>query len=83
MERTGIGGLGFLHFSQLYPLGGDVIKYLERAEKVIGIENNLTGQFADLIARETGFMIGRRITKYNGLPFSVEEMKELLLKEIK
>ena len=83
MEKTGIRGLGFLHFSQLYPLGGEVIKYLEKAEKVIGIENNLTGQFADLIARETGFRIGRRITKYNGLPFSVEEMKELLLKEIK
>lgn len=74
--------LGFLHFKQLYPLPREVMGYLMNAEKVIAIENNTSGQFANLIRRETGFEIKNRILKYDGRSFSVEEVatkvKEIL-----
>ncbi len=43
-------------------------------QKVITIENNASGQFANLIKKETGFDIKYRILKYDGRPFSVEEV---------
>ncbi|HII94634.1 MAG TPA: 2-oxoacid:acceptor oxidoreductase subunit alpha [Candidatus Methanofastidiosum sp.] len=66
--------LGFLYFKQLYPLPREVMGYLINAKKVIAIENNASGQFANLIKRETGFDIKNKILKYDGRPFSVEEV---------
>ena len=48
--------------------------YLLNANKIIMVENNASGQFANLIRRETGVEIKNRILKYNGAPFSVEEV---------
>ncbi|MEN6379457.1 MAG: 2-oxoacid:acceptor oxidoreductase subunit alpha [Methanofastidiosum sp.] len=66
--------LGFLYFKQVYPLPREVMGYLINAKKVIAIENNASGQFANLIKRETGFEIKDKILKYDGRPFSVEEV---------
>lgn len=66
--------LGFLYFKQLYPLPREIMGYLLNAQKVITIENNASGQFANLIKKETGFDIKYRILKYDGRPFSVEEV---------
>lgn len=66
--------LGFLYFKQVYPLPREVMGYLINAKKVIAIENNVSGQFATLIKRETGFEIKDKILKYDGRPFSVEEV---------
>jgi len=51
---------------------------LRKAEKTIIFENNAQGQFADLIKLKTGFEIGKKILKYNGMPFSVEEVERNL-----
>lgn len=69
----------FLHFPQVYPLHTSTLKYLKAAKKVMCVENNQTGQFADLIKAETGFEIKNRILKYNGMPFSVEELVDRIL----
>lgn len=66
--------IAFLYFKQVYPLHEKVLEYFEKADKVVCIENNATGQFAKLIRQETGFNIEHKILKYNGLPFSVEEL---------
>lgn len=68
-------GIALLHFSQVWPIDSSVVKLLERAKKVIAIEANATGQFANLIRQTTGFYIKERILKYNGIQFSVEELK--------
>ena len=73
--------LGFLYFKQLYPLPREMMGYLINAQKIITIENNASGQFANLIKRETGFDIKYKILKYDGRPFSVEEVASRL-KEI-
>jgi 2-oxoglutarate ferredoxin oxidoreductase subunit alpha len=67
-------GISALHFSQVYPLPEGIEGYLKRAEKRIVLENNATGQFGSLITKETGFHVDGKILKYNGLPFSVEEV---------
>ncbi len=73
----------FLHFTQVYPLDHEIINHLERAEKVIFMENNAGAQFATIVNLETGFNINdeekvQKFLKYNGMPFSVEEVAKYL-----
>ncbi|KAF2960168.1 MULTISPECIES: 2-oxoacid:acceptor oxidoreductase subunit alpha [unclassified Thermotoga] len=71
-----LNGVALLHFSQVWPIDESVSRYFEKAEKVVAVEGNATGQFANLIRQVTGFHIKDRILKYSGLQFSVEELKE-------
>ena len=41
-------------------------------------ENNAQGQFSDLIKLKTGFEIEKKVLKYNGMHFSVEEIEDNL-----
>jgi 2-oxoglutarate ferredoxin oxidoreductase subunit alpha len=69
-----------LHFSQVWPLIPDqFLHYLETAKQVIGVEGNATGQLAQLIRRETGFIIDRRISRYDGLAIT----PQYILKSLK
>jgi 2-oxoglutarate ferredoxin oxidoreductase subunit alpha len=70
--------ISFLHFKQVYPLHPDTADYLKKAEKSIIFENNATSQFGKLIKLYTGIEIQEKILKYNGLPFTVEEVKKAL-----
>ncbi|MFC1726576.1 2-oxoacid:acceptor oxidoreductase subunit alpha, partial [candidate division KSB1 bacterium] len=79
--KQGRDDVSFLHFQQVYPLHPDTLKYLEKAEKTVIIENNASSQFAKLIRLKTGFDIEHKILKYNGLQFYVDEILEGL-KEI-
>ncbi len=64
----------FLHFKQVYPLASETAEFLKRAKRLIIVENNATAQFGKLIRLQTGIDIERRILKYSGIPFSVEEV---------
>jgi 2-oxoglutarate ferredoxin oxidoreductase subunit alpha len=78
LERLKRDDVAFLHFSQVYPLHPDTASYLGKAENVVLIENNATSQFGQLIKLHTGLETDKKILKYNGLPFSVEEIQENL-----
>ena len=57
-----------LHFPQVWPMIPEqFLNYLENAKQVVCVESNATGQLAQLIRRETGFNIERRILRYDGL----------------
>jgi 2-oxoglutarate ferredoxin oxidoreductase subunit alpha len=57
-----------LHFSQVWPMVPDQFRHrLEKANQVICVESNATGQLAQLIRRETGFLIEKNISRYDGL----------------
>jgi 2-oxoglutarate ferredoxin oxidoreductase subunit alpha len=75
LERLGTDDVAFLHFKQVYPLHPNTIAYLQKAKKRVIFENNGTGQFGQLIRLQTGFDMDRKILKYNGLPFSVDELE--------
>ncbi|OGT06934.1 MAG: 2-oxoacid:ferredoxin oxidoreductase subunit alpha [Gammaproteobacteria bacterium GWF2_41_13] len=66
--------IGCLHFSQVYPLSREIIPYFTRAQKTIVIENNATGQLAQLLKQQLNVHINATLLKYNGLPFTVEEI---------
>jgi 2-oxoglutarate ferredoxin oxidoreductase subunit alpha len=78
LERLGREDTAFLHFKQVYPLHSETTTYLKKAKNTVIVENNGTSQFGQLIRMQTGFDMDRKILKYNGLPFSVEELKEQL-----
>jgi 2-oxoglutarate ferredoxin oxidoreductase subunit alpha len=65
-----------LHLEQVYPLPPSAVAYLQKAERIILVENNATGQFGKLLRQETGRAASDRILKYNGMPFAVEELAE-------
>lgn len=57
-----------VHFSQVWPMVTDqFLHHLEGAKHVVCVESNATGQLAQLIRRETGFKIEKRILRYDGL----------------
>ncbi len=68
--------LALLHFKQVFPLNPGVSTYLKKATRTIIVENNATSQFGKLIQLATGITIQNQILKYDGMPFSVEELVE-------
>ena len=75
-----IKGLDFKFLQVMYmkPMSDKIKKEIQRAKKVILIEYNLTGQLGRLIREKTGLKISNRILKYDGRPFTTNELiKEL------
>lgn len=65
--------LAVLHFSQVYPLCESLfLDDLEKAGTVVVVEGNATGQFAKLLARETGFSVNNHILRFDGRPLTPE-----------
>ena len=75
-----------LHFSEIYPFPliekFDYLRLLNSAKLAICIENNATGQFARLLRSETGYEFKYRINKYDGRPFTVENLIEQITDKI-
>mgnify|MGYP001561523177 CR=1 FL=1 len=66
---------GALHFQQVWPFPkDDFIRLTKDAQNIIVIENNATGQLARIIKSQTGLTNISSINKYNGLPFTVDEL---------
>jgi 2-oxoglutarate ferredoxin oxidoreductase subunit alpha len=83
LEKLGNKDVAMLHFSQVYPVPPIAEIYLKKAQKVIFLEQNATGQFANLIKLTfDGVDTRRRILKYDGFPFSVEQVMEAISKEV-
>jgi len=66
--------VAFLHVKQLWPLHPDVAGHMRRAEKTILVENNATAQFGRILRMHAGIDVDATILKYNGMPFSVEDI---------
>ena len=82
VEAAGRKDTAHLHFSQVYPLHPGTYALLKKADRVVAVEGNATGQLADLIRRETGFLIEERLLWYSGLQMSVEYVTEGLEKKL-
>ena len=70
----------FIYCKQIYPLHEEIKTKVKNAKKLIVIENNCRAQFGALLTLETGRKFDDHILKYNGMPFSVEEVTETLNK---
>jgi 2-oxoglutarate ferredoxin oxidoreductase subunit alpha len=64
-----------IHYSELFPFN---LRHIDtsafKKSRIIAVENNFTGQFADLFSQSTGLPVDQRILKYNGRPFTPGEI---------
>lgn len=61
-------------FLEPFPDSG-MRKELEKAEKIIDVEINATGQLATLL-QQYGIFVDKKILKYDGRPFTLDELEE-------
>ncbi len=66
----------FLYIKQVYPLPENLSVYFKKAKQTVVVENNATGQLSALLKAELNVTIKHNILKYNGEPFSIEEIEE-------
>jgi 2-oxoglutarate ferredoxin oxidoreductase subunit alpha len=67
--------VGMVHLSELSPLPRDLLlTALEHTPKLVTVENNATAQLAHLIQAELQVPVRESVLKYDGRPFSVEEV---------
>lgn len=78
LDRMQETAFAHVHFPQVYPLPESGKKLFSANKKVVVIENNATGQFADLLEREYDITVKERILQYDGNPFSVEDVTKKL-----
>ncbi len=80
-ELDGRNGLSwnYLQIRLLRPFPTEeVAAILRRAKRTILVENNYTCQLGNLIREATGISVDHEIPKYDGRPFSQEELVEAL-----
>ena len=70
--------VNFLHFFRPWPFPQEAKEVLRRAEKIVDVENNSTGQLAKLIRMETGITVDQKILKDDGRPFFSNEIIDQL-----
>ena len=81
IKNLGQSGLkaNFLHFFRPWPFPKEAKEVLRRAEKIVDVENNSTGQLAKLIRMETGITVDQKILKDDGRPFFANEIVKQLV----
>ncbi len=78
LDKLGEYSLLQIRMMEPFPVE-EVMKFL-KGKTIIAIEQNYTGQLADLLKEKTGLEVSSRIVKFNGRPFAFEEMVEVLSK---
>jgi len=72
--------VAMLHFQQVWPLDGAAISgLLGTGREIIAVECNQTGQFASLLRQVGALTDFGLIAKYDGLPFTAEEIVRRLV----
>lgn len=68
-------GYRFLQISYIHPFPKEIVRReILKSNKVILVENNATGLINQLLTMETGCSIDKKILKYNGRPFTADEL---------
>lgn len=78
LGAPGLERVAALHLKRVFPLPETAIEACKQAPRLAVLENNAGAALAALLQRETGIQAHHKILKYNGLPFSVEEITDKL-----
>ena len=78
LEAINDSRIAFVHYSQLYPINKESLEYFKNARYILGIEQNVTGQFGEFLKTKIYKPINRKILKYNGRAFYLEEIIEAI-----
>ena len=74
--------INMVHLSEIWPFPGEAVAdAMARSRSTYVVENNATGQLSRLIRRETGREVTGRILKYDGRPFTPDDIIRRLEKE--
>ena len=83
LNQTEKGKYAALVFGDIYPLPQILLKEKSvQARQIINVEQNATGQLAELIREQTGISCTSSILKYDGRQISGEEIVEKALKGV-
>ncbi|MBI4492214.1 MAG: 2-oxoacid:acceptor oxidoreductase subunit alpha [Chloroflexi bacterium] len=82
LNAQGLSANG-LQFVDMYPLDEDALAAeLDRAGRLVAVEQNFTGQLANHIRRLTGRKVDARVNKYDGRPISPLEIVSAVAREV-
>ncbi len=82
MNQAG-GSVNVLSFPDLWPMPEEpATQALQRCRRLVAVEQNYTSQLARLLKMVTGISVQRTLNKYDGRPFSPEEIVEALGQEV-
>jgi len=71
--------LGFMQIRMVHPLPREPIQeILQKAERIIDVEMNYSGQLGGIIMEKTGIPMDFQILKYNGRPMTTTEVYNAL-----
>jgi 2-oxoglutarate ferredoxin oxidoreductase subunit alpha len=74
----------FLQVRYMSPFPTELVaKYLSNAKRRVLVENNYSGQLGALIREHTGITMDHKVLKYNGRPFSQNEVYEGVKEAVK
>lgn len=83
LNQSGKGKYAALVFGDIYPLPKKHLTNMApKAKTIINIEQNATGQLAQLIREQAGIRCQDAILKYDGRQISGEEIVKAILKEV-
>ena len=74
-KTEGAKKVSYLHYEYMFPLRSErLLSLAQKAQKVVFVENNGTGQLAKLVRMETGYAPHATYLKNDGRPFFVTEI---------
>lgn len=80
LNAAGEKKFGALVFGDIWPLPEKLLRaYQTKAKVLVNVEQNYTGQLADLISEVTGIRVDHSVLKYDGRPLSATEIKSKVL----
>jgi 2-oxoglutarate ferredoxin oxidoreductase subunit alpha len=74
--------VAYLYVKQPFPIHTNVKPYFDQAEMIINVENNATAQFASILKLELDVSVTKNLLKYNGVPFSIEDVIAYMKEEL-
>ena len=82
LSRRGLSA-NVLKFGDLWPLPREAVRSaFLGVRRAVAVELNYTAQLARLLRMEAGIRIEHTINKYDGRPFSPEEIADAVMKEV-
>jgi 2-oxoglutarate ferredoxin oxidoreductase subunit alpha len=74
LNREGMSAQ-MMHFNEIFPFTAlPFMTNIKKKSKIFAVENNYSGQFAEYFTRESGLPVFHKILKYDGRPFSPQEI---------
>lgn len=84
LNQESPGTYGALIFGDIYPLPEKLLREkAAQAKKVINMEQNATGQLAELVREKTGIVCDDSLLKYDGRQMSVDEIVRYIRKGVR